>query len=154
MRTFIYKRTHKGDPDKQGCFGIRDCMGKFRRFEFDAVIGIGGIGVEARTAGIDRKLNWIGIGPRKEPSRRMHDPLVTFDHFVMFDEHGKKLTDIAPKLARRMYASPGPRFLFSDRLNSVELGEIDHLLEMAEAKPPSARMPRRRSHARCEPRRC
>jgi hypothetical protein len=32
MRTLVYTRTHKGDPDKTGCFGIWDCMGKLRRF--------------------------------------------------------------------------------------------------------------------------
>jgi hypothetical protein len=30
MRTLIYKRTHTGDPDANGCFGIYDCMGRVR----------------------------------------------------------------------------------------------------------------------------
>jgi len=52
MRTLIYKRTHTGDPDANGCFGIYDCMGRVRALDFDAVIGIGGIGSEAQWAGI------------------------------------------------------------------------------------------------------
>jgi hypothetical protein len=38
MRTLIYKRTHTGDPDASGCFGIFDCMGRVRALDFDAVI--------------------------------------------------------------------------------------------------------------------
>ena len=88
MRTFVYKRTHKGDPDGQGRFGIEDCMGRLRRCAFDAVIGVGGISVWSRDRGISRKVNWIGIGPSKKtlPSRR--GPLVTFDHFELFEEKG------------------------------------------------------------------
>ena len=44
MRTLIYKRTHLGDPDLFGTFGINDCMGEVRARQFDAVIGVGGIG--------------------------------------------------------------------------------------------------------------
>lgn len=86
-RALIYKRTHSGDPDpKTGVFGNNDCMKTIRGRSFDAVIGVGGIGREARSEGIARKLTWIGIGPRKigEPSR----PLVTFDHFLYYGEEG------------------------------------------------------------------
>ena len=48
-RTLIYKRTHTGDPDpKAGVFGNNDCMGTVRKRDFDAVIGIGGIGPEPK----------------------------------------------------------------------------------------------------------
>ena len=63
MRTLIYKPTHPGDPDRQGRFGIEDCMGHVRRWGFEAVIGVGGIGAESRSHGRDGKVNWIGIGP-------------------------------------------------------------------------------------------
>ena len=62
----IYKRTHSGDPDEAGQFGINDCMGQVRRWNFDAVIGVGGVGAKARSLGIDERVNWIGIGPHKE----------------------------------------------------------------------------------------
>jgi hypothetical protein len=89
-RTLIYKRTHKGDPDNGGRFGIHDCMGSVRRRDFDSVIGIGGIGGQARAHGIDGKVNWIGIGSRKGPTTGKHrGPLVTFDHFVIFEEKGR-----------------------------------------------------------------
>ena len=42
MRTLIYKRTHPGDPDEKGRFGICDCMGRVRAWDFEAVIGVGG----------------------------------------------------------------------------------------------------------------
>ena len=35
MRTLIYKRTHPGDPDVDGLFGIHDCMGQVRAWSFD-----------------------------------------------------------------------------------------------------------------------
>jgi len=43
MRILIYKRTHTGDPDLKGRFGIHDCMGRVRDYDYDAVIGVGGI---------------------------------------------------------------------------------------------------------------
>jgi len=146
MRIFIYKRTHKGDPDKDGCFGVYDCMGRFRRCDFDAVIGVGGIGRQARAAGIDARLNWIGIGPRKELHQGISGPVVTFDHFVLFEEKGKKLLDMAPILARRMYSKHGPRFLFNDKVNEAEQTEIACILRMAKTEPRSAGRARRQSH--------
>ena len=38
----IYKRTHNGDPDSTGVFGINDCMGRIRDRNYDAVNGTGG----------------------------------------------------------------------------------------------------------------
>lgn len=121
VRTLIYKRTHKGDPRKEGCFGVKDCMGKLRGCDFDAAIGVGGIGSLARAQNIDRRLNWVGIGRRKRASiDGMRGPLVTFNHFVLFEENGRDLEDIAPRLARRLLSRWGPRFVFSDKLNKAE----------------------------------
>ena len=53
-RILIYKRTHTGDSDAKGCFGIHDCMGSFRARDFDAVIGTR-VGAEARANGIAGK---------------------------------------------------------------------------------------------------
>jgi len=66
MRILTYKRTHTGDPDINGVFGSHDCMGQVREYDFDAVIGIGGIGAEPRSYGIDRKINWVGINAKKK----------------------------------------------------------------------------------------
>ena len=65
MRTLIYKRTHPGDPDRAGRFGIHDCMGRIRRWSFEAVIGVGGVGAGPELHGLAAKVNWIGIGPHK-----------------------------------------------------------------------------------------
>jgi len=40
MNTLIYKRTHRGDPNESGVFGVWNCMGQIRGWEFDAVIGM------------------------------------------------------------------------------------------------------------------
>jgi hypothetical protein len=67
MTILIYKRTHRGDPDADGVFGIHDCMGSVRDFAYDAVVGVGGIGDDARAHGIAGKINWIGVGPGRFP---------------------------------------------------------------------------------------
>src|SRR3989442_10716413 len=93
MRTLIYKRTHSNDPDpRTGVFGNRDCMGQVRAWDFDAVIGIGGVGDEPRRHRIAGKLTWIGIGPQRlydDPDRR--GPQVTFRHFLYLGENGPLL---------------------------------------------------------------
>jgi hypothetical protein len=152
VRTLVYKRTHKGDPDRTGCFGIWDCMGRLRKTAFEAVIGIGGIGAEPEAQGISYKVNWIGIGSRKtKPDPKTfplwRGPLVTFDHFILFDEKGPDFRVVAPALARRMYSARPPRRLFDD-FNKAERAEIRRLLKMATAAPPSTGTPRRRSRRR------
>src|SRR2546429_101123 len=71
----------------------------------------------------------------------MRGPLVTFDHFVLFEENGRELEKIAPALARRLYARGAPRFVFND-LNETEVRRI---LKMAKTAPPSMGRPRRYS---------
>lgn len=85
MRALIYKRTHTGDPDRFGRFGINDCMGGIRNLRFDAVISVGGIGAEPQSFGIAQKLTWIGIGPRRSSagSGRRGD-IITFDRSYNF----------------------------------------------------------------------
>ena len=101
MRVLVYKRTHNGDPDELGQFGIHDCMGSVRAREYQTVIGVGGIGREPTRIGISRKMNWIGIGPHKfgRPDR----PLVAFDRFMYFAEIGPLLDQYAPLLAAHLY---------------------------------------------------
>src|SRR5262245_44441374 len=98
IRVLVYKRTHTGDPDEKGVFGCCDCMGTVRRWEYDAVIGVGGQGNEAKKYKIDRKLTWIGIGAQKKESPESWGyagPLVTFDHFVRYDKEGELLELLA-----------------------------------------------------------
>jgi hypothetical protein len=134
MKTLIYKRTHKGDPDPDtGVFGCHDCMRHVRARAFDAVIGIGGTRPWPGSAGIARKLTWIGIGPHKSGDPKQ--PRVTFDHFLCYDESGPPLEQIAPALAKHMYEKRA-RVLFGT-ISQQEQQEIDTLLGLARTAPPS-----------------
>lgn len=135
MRTLIYKRTHPGDPDTGGCFGIHDCMGQIRRWNFDSVIGVGGIGAEPASHGLDGKVNWIGIGARKHLRPGGRGPLVTFEHFLLFEEKGCDFATLAPGLARRLYRR-NVRALMHD-LSVQEKREIRGILALAADAPPS-----------------
>jgi hypothetical protein len=142
MRTLIYKRTHPGDPDKHGRFGINDCMGRVRSWKFDAVIGIGGLGAEASSHKLDNKVNWIGIGPKKHDGRWRRGPVVTFDRFVLFESGGPNLIKTAPVLARRIY-DRNVRVLIWD-LSPAERKEVTRLLRLANrARPSSGRTAKR-----------
>lgn len=162
MRTLIYKRTHNGDPDPEtGEFGCNNCMKTVRGRQFDAVIGIGGIGREPESHGIAGKLTWIGIGPHKifDDSDNPGCPRVTFDHFLYFGEHGPLLEERYQALARRMYDknvrvlmhSPSPaggRQVDLDR-------DVRKILSRARAAPSSARPVEREFgdiNDRCRPR--
>lgn len=85
MRTLIYKRTHPGDPDAEGRFGIHGCMGRVRNRDFEAVIGVGGIGAEPRSHEINGKVTWIGIGPHRRAGDDARAPVITFDRFLLFE---------------------------------------------------------------------
>lgn len=133
MRILVYKRTHSGDPDTAGRFGIYDCMGSVRGKAYDAVIGVGGLGAEPRRNGIAGKITWVGIGPHKEPGTP-RGPLVTFDHFLYFGESGPGLTKYAPTLADHLYGS-NVRVLLN--LTEAERLEAEAILALAQRAPPS-----------------
>ena len=136
MRTLIYKRTHHGDPDVTGQFGICDCMGRVRTWDFEAVIGVGGTGPEPRRHRLDGKVNWIGIGPHKKAVAGKRGPIVTFDHFVFYGSGGPDFEKLAPLLAERIY-SKNVRVLLN-RLSSSEQQEVDKILIRAKHAPPSS----------------
>lgn len=136
MRTLIYKRTHHGDPDVTGQFGICDCMGSVRRWDFDAVIGVGGVGPEPRRYGLDGKVNWIGIGPHKKAAAGKRGPLVSFDHFIFYGSDGPDFEKLAPLLAERIY-SRNVRVLMNG-LSPGEQKEVAKILVRAKHAPPSS----------------
>ena len=103
MRILTYKRTHIGDPDVAGHFGINDCMGRVRNWSFDAVIGVGGYGGEPRSYGIEGRVNWVGLNPTWQPHPEGYGQIVTFEFFTLLEEKGPLLIAVAPSLARRMY---------------------------------------------------
>jgi hypothetical protein len=127
MPTLVYKRTHNGDPDVLGRFGIRDCMGSVRSWPFDSAIGVGRQGAEAESHDIARKLNWIGVGAHKTYVPGMDNPIVTFDRFQDFGTDGPLLESIAPHLARRMYVKKARAVM---DFNALELAEIERILAM------------------------
>lgn len=141
MGTLIYKRTHKGDPYREGRFGIHGCMGWVRTWPFDAVIGVGGIGAEPRKNRLDGKVNWIGIGPHKMGAVDQRGfPVVTFDHFRLFGSDGSdgpSFVELAPQLAARMLYSGNVR-VFMNELNPVEQREVKKILARARNHPASS----------------
>lgn len=130
MEILIYKRTHIGDPNESGRFGNHNCMGRVRSWAFDAVIGVGGIGQEVVRNKIASKVNWVGIGPTSVGIASDGYPVIKFERFCLLDENGPLLKELAPKLARRMFAKHGPRFL------KIEVDdEIEAILKLARKAP-------------------
>ncbi|KAJ1627862.1 hypothetical protein T492DRAFT_1021771 [Pavlovales sp. CCMP2436] len=137
MRVLVYKRTHTGDPNAEGCFGANDCMGAQRAREFDAVVGVGGIGQDAVSFGIDRKINWIGIGPRKYSSSTKRGPEVLFDQFLDYGTKGPDFSAKAPQLAVRMYNN-NVRSIFNGRgMSDAEKAEVAGIVRLADKALPS-----------------
>src|SRR5688500_9566396 len=130
MRVLVYKRTHNGDPDGDGCFGAYDCMGNVREREFDAVLGVVGIDPEAQAGGIDGQVNWIGIGPHKQHVRGKRGPVVLFDHFLDFGTDGPDFREMAPQLAARMYGDNVRSIL--DGMSDAEQEEAEGIVQLAE----------------------
>ena len=141
LRTLVYKRTHNGDPDPSGRFGAYDCMGSVRAREYQAVIGVGGIGSEPRDAGIAEKINWIGIGPHQLGAGK-RGPIVAFDHFRWFGRSGRRLAEIAPALAAHIYGRNVRSLMtFTQR----EASEVTAILGLAQSAPPSPALARDQS---------
>src|SRR5438309_4612758 len=127
MRILTYKRTHVGDPDHLGRFGLYDCMGRVRNYGFDAVIGVGGIGKEPKSFGIARKINWVGINPTRKSRPSGSGSVVTFENFLLLDELGPLLETLAPALAKRMYEE-GARILLKG-YSELERAEAAAILQ-------------------------
>lgn len=144
---FIYKRTPRGDPDYRGVFGINDCMGSMRNREFDAVIGIGGKQPCLGDEEIALKINWIGITPVKHGSEN-RGSLVTFSKYLLYDEKGPFINDIAPKLYKYMYIGTHRRSLMSTSLPSNIYDEVKKILKLANKCSPSKGIPKKTKAAR------
>ena len=134
----IYKRTHTGDPNSEGIFGINDCMGHVRNRKYEAVIGIGGKQPCRGDKDIAYKINWIGIGPTQHDGNCNHRGVcVTFDKFCLYDEKGSLVKDIAPNLYTYMYEDADRRVVMSTSLPLDVYEEVVKILELAEKCPPS-----------------
>jgi hypothetical protein len=105
-RIFVYVMTHIGDPNELGCWGCHNCMGEKRSWDYETVIGVGG--VQAKTDGFGGRLKWIGIGPHKTRVRvdgKLRHK-VTFLHFRDFGTEGPVVQEIAPTLAEKIQKAP------------------------------------------------
>ena len=138
LNTLVYKRTHTGDPDKSGIFGIQDCMGRVRHWRFDAVIGVGGKRPWRRYKDIACKINWIGINPhkRKAEDTSFRGPLVGFDCFVLLDETGPDLKKFAPNLFRYIFEDQHVRLVMSRSLPCEMQEEVQNILRWAKTLQP------------------
>jgi hypothetical protein len=123
---------HTGS-DVTGQFGIHD---QRATADFEAVIGVGGVGPEPRSEGLDCKVNWIGIGPYKRAVAGKRGPVVTFDHFVFYGSDGPDFEKLAPLLSERIY-SRNVRALMKG-LSPGEQQEVSKILIRAKHAPPSS----------------
>jgi len=149
MKTLVYKRTHRGDPDKNGCFGIEDCMGRVRAYDFDSVIGVGGKSNWPRSQGIAEKLNWIGLGARKKTLQNRRAPVVTFEHFVLYEHDGEPVEEIAPVLAKRLLSRNARVVMNFTRAEQKEIRKILNMAKHAPRSSPVNRLPDIRSDEGC-----
>jgi len=141
MDTLVYKRTHRGDPDESGIFGLpdRDCMGPIRRWSFDAVIGVGGKRPDRGDEDIALKVNWVGIGPRKTEVPGLTGPRVEFERFFLWNETGPYLKTLAPKLYKYMFEDGHVRVVKSASLSTEMQEEVTKILRFAETRKPTTR---------------
>jgi hypothetical protein len=134
----IYKRTHTGDPNADGVFGVHDCMGSVRNRKYDAVIGIGGKQPWRGDKDIACKINWIGIFPARHNRKgKYRGLLVTFAKFCLYNENGPLVQEIAPKLYKYMYQDVNRRVVMSSSLPSDVYEDVVKILSLAENCPPS-----------------
>ena len=134
MATLVYKMTHSGDPDFDlGCWGVSDCMGKVRGYDFDAVIGIGGRSWWTNQTSRVGELIWIGLDPQQIPGGK-RGPKLAFAHFRPFQEGEQMLKKIAPKLDRAMRN----RRIMLYGFDQVQKREIEKILKLAMKAEPSA----------------
>lgn len=125
MRILTYKRTHTGDPDNRGIFGINDCMGTIRNRQFDAVVGIGSKSPWSDSIEIAGKVTWIGVGPFRMKSPTHRGDLIAFERFILLDGDGPLFEEAAPNLAKRFYKGNARSIL-----NSYSKAEKEELISL------------------------
>src|SRR6516164_556612 len=106
-------------------------MGQVRGYNFKAVIGIGGTGIQAKRAGIAERLTWIGVSPKPVGYHEDGYPVLAFTRYWYKREKGPLLNKVAPCLARRMYAND-LHFVIDD-FSEDEMKDIKRLLRRAKS---------------------
>lgn len=127
MHILTYKRTHTGDPNPAGQFGVNDCMGRVRGWHFDAAIGVGGLGREPRAYGIEGRVTWVGVNPTWSIHSEGWGYIVTFESFKLLDASGPMLHELSPLLAARMYEKKARVLLKS--YSPAEKAEAQELIQ-------------------------
>jgi len=129
-------------------------MGSVRARQYDAVIGIGGIGREPAREQIAGKLTWVGIAPHKNFARSaLRGPQVAFEHFWHIGARGPSLTEVYPELARRMYDGNVRALMYSLGTPATRLDqELRKILRQARRAPRSKYLGKSRlSSSKCCP---
>jgi len=151
MKILIYRRTHTGDPDVETHrFGIHDCMGKVRDWDYDAVIGIGGAHPDPGHEGIKKKITWVGITPIKPEKTEAGEAdanivkeinpefsgfrgrIVEFEKFVLWDEEGPEVSEYLALCAYMFEEGHIPRAA-KDNLPDCVVQELHAILKRAES---------------------
>jgi len=137
MRIMVYVMTHLDDPcEKKRQWGVSDCMGKKRDCAYDAVIGIGGVGAEAKKNDISGKLVWVARHPKKEYAEKSRGPLVSFEQgdFVYYGRNGILLgneSNIVTRLRRAKHLvinlSPAEQREAEEIVNSSLSGSVTRI---------------------------
>ena len=136
-------------------------MGQLRDNGFDAVIGVGGIGEEARRFDISRKITWVGLNPNRIGSSDLDGhPVLAFEKSRVYEAQGPSFVDAAPKLAKRIYERNIRQTLISEANGREYLEVRNILLDLLDSSPsdlqqrslvkPASRRSPERSRRRCE----
>lgn len=147
MRVLIYKQTHIGDPDKYGCWGQTDCMGRVRDIKYDAVIGAGGISGWPQKVGIAGKVTWIGLTATKFQQHGYRGSIVQFRKFIRLETNGPLLSSEAPVLAKRLYGCH-PRYFIA---KGKELQDAKALIKKYLGSRPNGAPPNKSSNRTHKP---
>lgn len=135
-RVFIYKMRVEDDPDPNCHWGVDNCMGKMRDWDYDAVIAVAGFNWEGNKSAVKR-IVWVGICPEKKPSE--NGTLVDFEVCRYFGENGP-LIEEWPSVSKRLFPTEGKgaRFFIADQ-KSKEWPEVMELLKKTLALTSSRR---------------
>ena len=108
-----------------------------RVFDYDAVIGIGGVSPWKDDKGIKYKVNWIGIGPKRiSPHNESKINKVVFSKFELFEENGEDIEKKYPNLFDFMYVKK-KRFSLCSSFPPEVAEEVNMILNSVKNAPAS-----------------
>lgn len=170
LRTWIYKRSHCGDPNpRTGIFGCGDCGHSQRGRQYDNVIGVWGSSNWEADKQKATKLSWVGIKAHRLEKNTVKEleplfkkwwkpeegqwtseaPLLAFEHFLYY-KNGYDLLEKARNLVTYLAEGNPPGHhplrtggVFSDsvRLPREAQEELDPILDLASPASQSQYLP-------------